>query len=327
MKAGHMNTPMNPRTLLALLVIAGATVPLAAQNSPFLILLASHALIAGLVALSLDVLTGNVGLLSFGHAAWYGFGAYGTGLAAKHVSAEMLLALPLAAVCTAVVALAIGWVLVHQVGKTFAILTLALSQIVFAAVFVFSDMTGGEDGLQGIPMPTLLGQTIVEPQAWFWLLYAILLLALVLAFAVRRSPMGKTCLAIRDNTERTRFIGVDVARVKLLAYASSAALAAVAGGLFALFTGAASPDLLHWTESGKILMYAVLGGIGTLIGPVIGAVVFTFTEHYVSSWTSAWQIWFGGFFVLAVIAAPGGLFGLGASLWQKLLLRAGGAAT
>jgi len=322
-----MKREIKIKVLLALLVIAGATVPLVAQNSPFLILLASHALIAGIVALSLDVLTGNVGLLSFGHAAWYGFGAYGTGLAAKTVSAEMLLALPLTAACAAIAALVIGWILVHQVGKTFAILTLALSQIAFAAVFVFSDLTGGEDGLQGIPIPTLLGQTIIEPQAWFWLLYAVLLLALALALAVRRSPMGKTCLAIRDNTERARFIGVEVARVKLLAYASSAALAAVAGGLFALFTGAASPDLLHWTESGKILMYAVLGGIGSLIGPVIGAVVFTFTEHYVSSWTAAWQIWFGGFFVLAVIVAPGGLFGLGASLWQKLLLRAGGATT
>jgi len=318
MKAEHMKASL----LLALLVVAGAMVPLAAQNSPFLILLACHALIAGIVALSLDILTGNVGLLSFGHAAWYGFGAYGTGLAAKYVTAEMLLALPLTAACTAIAALAIGWILVHQVGKTFAILTLALSQIVFAAVFVFSDLTGGEDGLQGIPMPTLLGHAIVRAEAWFWLLCLILILALALALAVRRSPMGKTCLAIRDNTERARFIGINVNRVKLLAYASSAALAAVAGGLFALFTGAASPDLLHWTESGKILMYAVLGGIGTLVGPVIGAAVFTFTEHYVSSWTSTWQIWFGGFFVLAVIAAPGGLFGLGASLWQKLARRA-----
>jgi branched-chain amino acid transport system permease protein len=314
------SAPMT-KLLLVLLIVAGAVIPLLVKNSPFLMLLASHALIAGIVALSLDVLTGNVGLLSFGHATWYGFGAYGAGLAAKHLSPELFVVLPLTAAAAAVTALLIGLILVRQVGKTFAILTLALSQIAFAAVFVFSMVTGGEDGLQGIPSPTLLGIAINRPDVWYWLLYAALVASLALALHVRRSPMGKTCIAIRENTERARFIGIDVGRVKLLAYISSAALAAMAGGLHALFTGAASPDLLHWTESGKILMYAVLGGVGTLVGPVIGAGAFTVAEHYVSSWTDSWQIYFGGLFVLVVIVAPGGLFGVGRVWWQKLARR------
>lgn len=333
METAARSTPMSaslgsritPGRLIAFAVLSlGAALPLLIKDAPFLLVLASHAAIAGIVALSLDILTGNVGLLTFGHAAWYGFGAYCGGLLAKNWSAEIILVVPLTALLAAACALAIGAILVRQVGKTFAILTLALSQIMFAAVFVFSKFTGGEDGLQGIPVPTLLGFAISRPDAWYWLLYATLLAALWLALHVRRSPMGKACIAIRENTERCHFIGIDVVRFKLLAYISSAALAAVGGVLFALFVGTASPDLLHWVESGKILMYAVLGGIGTLIGPVIGAVVFTLAEHYVSSWTDAWQIYFGALFVFVVIVAPGGLYGAAVTLASKLSHRLAG---
>lgn len=292
--------------------------PLWTNGAPFALILASHAVIAAIVALSLDLLMGNTGLLSFGHAAWYGFGAYVTGLASKMLTSEMLVVLPLTVCAAMILAAVIGFVLVRQVGKTFAILTLALGQIMFALIFVMSGMTGGEDGLQGIPIPTVLGIPLVRPDVWYWLLYATLCVALAAAFHVRRSPVGKAWLAIRENTERARFIGMNVGYLKLLSYVVSAALASLAGGLFVLFNGAASPDLLNWFESGKVLMYVVLGGVGTIIGPVIGAAVFTVAEHYVSSITDAWLIYFGGFFVLIVIIAPGGLFGALSNIWSRI---------
>lgn len=316
-------------TAAALLVVAalGASVPLWTGSMPFLLILASQAVIAAIVALSLDLLMGSTGLLSFGHAAWYGFGAYATGLAAKLLTPEMLIVLPLTVVATVVLATIIGFVLVRQIGKTFAILTLALGQIMFALVFVMSGLTGGEDGLQGIPVPKAFGVPVVRSDVWYWILYGVLLAAILASFHIRRSPLGKAWLAIRENTERARFIGLDTGVLKLLSYVVSAALAALAGGLFSLFNGAASPDLLNWFESGKVLMYVVLGGVGTIIGPVIGAAVFTITEHYVSSITNSWLIYFGGFFVLIVIVAPGGLFGALSSVWSRIAASRRGAAS
>ncbi|MDI6029313.1 branched-chain amino acid ABC transporter permease [Corticibacterium sp. UT-5YL-CI-8] len=306
--------------LLAMIILAvlGATLPFWVTNSPFLLILASHAVVAAIVALSLDLLTGNTGLLSFGHAAWYGFGAYAAGLLSKNFSSEILVILPLTVMAASLTALAIGAILVRQIGKTFAILTLALSQIFYALVFVFSDRTGGEDGLQGVPIITAFGQTVASPEAWYWLLYGVLVASLAGALYLRTTPLGRAWLAIKENTERARFIGINTGALKLIAYVFSAGLASLAGALFVLFNGAVSPDVLHWFESGKILMYVVLGGVGTIVGPIFGAAAFTLTEHYVSSVTDAWLIYFGGLFVLIIIVAPGGLFGIAGSLYARL---------
>ena len=322
--AGRSLTRHAGTLALAALIVVGASLPLWTQNSPFLLMLAAQAVIAGILALSLDMLTGNTGLLSFGHAAWYGFGAYTAGLASRY-TAELLLLLPFVIAVTSLVALATGAILVRQIGKSFAILTLALSQILQALVFVLSDITGGEDGLQGIPTATVLGLPLQRNDFWYWLLYGILVLVLLGALALRRAPLGRAWLAIRDNTERARFIGIRVNGVKLVAYTISAALAAVAGALLALFNGAASPDLLGWYKSGQVLMYVVLGGVGTIVGPILGATLFTFAEHFVSSLTDAWLIYFGGLFVLIVIVAPGGLFGVASGLLARL--RRGAAAS
>lgn len=302
---------------IAAIATIGAALPFMTASEPFILMLASHAVIAAIVALSLDLLTGNTGLLSFGHAAWYGFGAYFAGLLSKSVTADIILLLIMTSVATAIFAGVVGSILVRQIGKTFAILTLAFSQIILAIVFVFSEQTGGEDGLQGIPIPTVFGLQIFQREVWFWILYGFLLAALALALHLRRSPLGKAWLAIRDNSERASFVGMDVGRLKLISYVASATLAGMAGTLFVLFNGAASPDLLHWFESGKILMYVVLGGVGTIVGPILGGIVFTFAEHYVSSLTDSWLIYFGGLFIIIVIVAPGGIFGAINALWSR----------
>jgi len=297
---------------------AGAVLPWLTQGAPFILFLACHALIAALLAVSLDMLMGNTGLLSFGHGAWYGLGAYVTGLLAKHFSSEMLVALPLAILTAVLIASAVAFILVRQIGKAFAILTLALGQVFYALVFIASKYTGGEDGLQGVPTPTLFSMELSSSAAWYWLLYVSLVVVLLSASWVRQSPLGKAWVGLTDNPERAAFIGLDVFRLKFMAYVGSAGVAAFAGGMFALFNGAASPDTLHWFESGKILMYVVLGGVGTLFGPALGAIVFTVSEHYVSSFTDSWLIYFGALFVVVVIAAPGGIAGLIQPLWIRL---------
>jgi branched-chain amino acid transport system permease protein len=318
-------TASNRKRILALLgisaLVVGAFLPWLTQGAPFVLVLASHALIAALLAVSLDMLMGNTGLLSFGHGAWYGLGAYATGLLAKHFSTELIIILPLAMLTAVLVAFAVGFVLVRQIGKAFAILTLAFSQVLYALVFIGSKVTGGEDGLQGVPSPTIFGTEFSSSSFWYWLLYGSLVVVLFLSFVVRRSPLGGAWLGLTDNPERASFIGLDVFRLKLLAYVGSAGLAAYAGGMFALFNGAASADTLHWFESGEILMYVVLGGVGTMFGPALGAIVFTVAEHYVSSFTSAWLIYFGALFVVVVIVAPGGIAGLLRPLWKRITKR------
>lgn len=302
-------------------VVLGAAFPLLLAGQPFLVTLGSQALVAAIVALSLDLLIGNTGLLSFGHAAWFGIGGYTAGLFAKVVSPELLIVLPVTMLVAACVAAVFGTVLVRQIGKTFAILTLALSQVFYSLVFVAARWTGGEDGLQGIPIPTLAGQQVFSPAAGYWVIYCALLLVLAAALALRLSPLGRAWLALRSNADRARFIGIPVLGLKLFAYVLAAAVAALAGALLALLNGATAPDTLSWLQSGNILMYVVLGGVGTLIGPVLGAIAFTFAQNYITGLTDAWLIYFGGLFVIIVIVAPGGLFSLPAVLRARWIRR------
>ncbi|CAN5401371.1 hypothetical protein BH09PSE6_BH09PSE6_13130 [soil metagenome] len=301
-----------PRVLVAggIALLLAIAFPWLVARAPFMLTLACYALIAAIVAISLDLLMGNTPLISFGHAAWYGLGSYTGGLFAKWLSADIVLVLVSCLVIAAIASWVMGEILVRQVGKTFAILTLAFGQILFALVYVASAYTGGEDGLQNIPQPTFLSLRIESTQTWYWILLALVIVAATAMSLVGRAPLGQTWLAVKENELRARFIGIDTHRMKLVAYVGSASLAALAGGLFALFAGATSPDSLGWFESGRILMYVILGGAGTIIGPAIGAVAFTFAEYYVSARSEAWLIYFGGLFVIVVIVAPGGLYGV-----------------
>ncbi len=321
LQTAGQNSLHRMRPLLVLGVVAivlSALVPVFTRDQPFLVVLASHALIAAMVAVSLDTLTGNTGLLSFGHAGWFGLGGYATGLLSKSVTTEMLLLLPMAALLIMVLSFIFGQIFMRQVGKAFAILTLAFSQVLYALVFVLSRITGGEDGLQGIPSPTIAGIKITGPQAWYWLLLTFLIGFLALVLYLRVTPLGKAWLGVRENTERATFVGLNVFRLKVTAYVISAMLAAVAGGLFVLFNGAISPESLHWFESGKMLMYVVLGGVGTIVGPAVGAIIFTLAENYISSLTNSWLVYFGALFVFIVIVAPGGIFGLVRPHWERM---------
>ena len=295
---------------LFITLAAGAGLPFVVGSDSFLLVLISHALIAGLVALSLDMLLGTTGLLSFGHAAWYGLGAYVGGIVAKTLTTDILVCVGIAILLAVLLSAAVGSILVRQVGKAFAILTLALGQIMYTAIFLAPGVTGGEDGLQGIPAPTFFGNAIAQYRTWYWILFGCVSVAVVAALFVRRSPLGDAWAAVKENAERARFIGMNITRLKLLSYVVSAGMAAGAGALLAFFDGGVSPETLQWVESGKILMYVILGGVGTFIGPVLGAAVFTIAQHYISSVSNAWLIYFGISLIALVLFAPSGIHGI-----------------
>ena len=268
------------------------------------------AMLWAILAVSLGFLIGQSGLVSFGHAAWYGFGAYLGGLINIHVSSDVLVSLVSVSILAAVVATGFGVVLTRLSGISFAILTLAFGQVVYSAVFVFSDVTGGEDGLNGVPLPTLLGFDLGVGYGFYLLILSVVSLALLALYWLASTPMGGTWAAIRENEPRARFIGIGVHIEKLVLYVLTSVLAAMAGALYVAYNGAVAPDLLHWQQSGEILMAAILGGTSTVFGPAVGGVAVYLMHQIISTSFDQWLIVLGVAFVVVIILMPQGIGGL-----------------
>jgi branched-chain amino acid transport system permease protein len=256
----------------------------AALALPWLIYppVASDIVAFALLAVALDLLIGFTGLLSFGHAAFWGTAAYTTGLVAIHAGAPFPVAVLAGAVAAAVLAVPIGYLSVKRSGIYFAMVTLAFAQLVYFVANQWREVTGGENGLQGVPRE-LFGLDLSDP---FYFYYAALPLALAGLFAawrIVRSPFGRVLVAIRDNPARARALGYPVQRYQLLAFVLSATLAGLAGGLHAVGHGFASLQDVHWTTSGKAVLMVVLGGIGTLWGSALGAALVVQLEDYLAT--------------------------------------------
>lgn len=296
--------------LAAVALVLLAIYPLLPGSNPYYESLLGKSLIWALLALSLGYLIGQSGLVSFGHAAWYGFGAYVGGLVSMHVTSDILVTLVIVAVLAAVVSGTFGLILTRLSGISFAILTLAFGQIVYSAVFVFSDVTGGEDGLNGIPLPTLLGSDLGVGYGFYLFIVGVVAVAVVGLFWLGSTPMGATWKAIRENEQRARFIGIPVQLEKLVLYMLTSVIAAIAGVLYVAYNGAVAPALLHWQQSGEILMAAILGGTTTIFGPALGGSVVYLLHQTISSTFQDWLIVLGAGFVTVIILLPQGIGGL-----------------
>jgi len=262
-----------------------------------------------LFAAALDLLLGYTGLLSFGHAAFWGSSAYAAGLIAIHSGLPFPVAVLGGAVLAAVLAVPIGYLCVRNSGIYFAMVTLAFAQMVYFVANQWRAVTGGENGLQGIPRE-LFGLDLSDPFVFYYAGLPIVLLGLWVLWRIVHSPFGHVLVAIRDNSARARAIGYPVERYKLLAFVLSAALSGLAGGLFAISHGFASLQEVNWTTSGKAVMMVVLGGIGTLWGSTLGAALVVQLEDYLS--TSGFDgigIVTGTVFVLVVLLFRQGLWG------------------
>lgn len=290
---------------LAVLVAAIAAFPLFMGSYPVKLL--QEILIFGLFAMSLDLLMGYTGMVSFGHSAFFGIGAYVAALALVK-SPGLTSALLLPAAVAAVGALVIGYFSIRVSGVYFIMLTLAFSQM-FHAVAFQNAFLGAEDGLVGIPRPTVAGWSIGSLGRFHAYLIAIAGLLALFLWRVTRSPFGHVLRGIHENEARMQAVGYPVRRYKLAAFVIAGTVAGIAGALYTQFQGSVSPDAFFWTTSGQALLMVIIGGTGTLGGAMLGAAAFILLQSLVSSYTERWMLILGVTFVLLVLFAPGGIVG------------------
>lgn len=276
-----------------------------------------------LFAVSIDLLLGYTGLLSFGHAAFWGSSAYVTGIIAIRSGLPFPVAILGGMLFAMVIAVPIGYLSVRRTGIYFAMVTLAFAQMIYFIANQWRDLTGGENGLQGIPK-NFFGVEAVESDSFSFYYAAIGLILLGLGFAWRvvNSPFGRVLTAIRDNPARARSLGYDVERYKVVVFVISAGLAGLAGGVFSISHGFASLDALNWTTSGKVVLITVLGGIGTLWGGPVGAfIVVQLEDSLASSGFDGIGIITGSIFVLIVLLFRHGVWGTARNLIRRLLAK------
>jgi branched-chain amino acid transport system permease protein len=290
-----------------------ACLPLLARNSPYALVLGIDVLIAILFATSLHFIMGPGGMHSFGHAAYFGLGAYGAALAVKWFAAPMGLALVAAPLVAALGALLFGWFAVRLSGVYLAMLTLAFAQIVWSIVFQWEELTGGSNGIVGV-WPTRPFDTRA---AYFLLALTLATIGVLLLRRFLFAPFGYAMRAGRDSPLRAEAIGINVRRVHWLAFAVAGTVCGVAGGLFAFAKGSISPETIHVGRSIDGLVMVLLGGIQTLSGPIVGASVFAVLQDTIMRQTEYWRALLGGIILLLVLAFPAGLVGASLKLARR----------
>jgi branched-chain amino acid transport system permease protein len=284
---------------------------------PFLVpykALATQVLVYGLFALGFNLLYGYTGLLSFGHAAYFGLGAYGTGIAlAKLKIGSLWLGLAAGPLLAVLGGAAIGFFCLRRRGIYFAMLTLAFAQLLYFVAFHLSDVTGGDDGLRGIPqLPVnLFGWkiSIESPLGFYYFAFALVCLAVAGLKRILDSPFGAVLQAIRENGDRASACGYDVNRVKHLSFVFSAFFAGLAGGLDALRLSVVPVESLYWVTSGQVVIMTLLGGAGTFFGPFVGAGTYLVLGDRLAVFTERWPLVIGIIFMAFVLFLPKGIWG------------------
>ena len=289
-----------------------AALPLATMLGvdPFYLVIATRIMIFGIAALSLDLILGFGGMVSFGHAAFIGIGAYAVGIAASHGIDDLLLQLLLAAVAAAAYGLLTGLISLRTRGVYFIMITLAFGQMAYFLMVSLSAY-GGDDGLTLNARSTLLGSDWLENNyAFYYVVLAILLMCFGFARAVIASRFGRVLRGTRDNADRMNAIGFDPLPYQLTAYVIAAVLAAIAGALLANQAEFVSPAYMTWQRSGELIMMVVVGGMGTLTGGILGAAVFLLLEEFLSAFSHHWKLGLGVILVLIVLYGKAGIHGI-----------------
>jgi len=325
-------TPLvaSPKRLLAFgvpLIVFLIVLPYLVE--PYQTVLLSYGLIFAIAALGFNLLLGYTGLLSFGHSAYFGTGAYAVAFVVKYLHIQSMEVFILSGIlASALVAAIFGFMCVRYTRIFFGILTLALSQVLWSLAFKFFWVTGGTDGLR-VPTPTLLGGAVSMAvggatdklgflsRRYYYYVLVVFCLCVGVMWLIVHSPFGKALQAIRDNETRAEFVGVQVWHYRWVAFLISGAFTGLAGALWVPLNGLTTPDILVWTFSGKIVFFTVLGGFQTFVGPIVGAVVYNYLETFAVGYTVYWQMFLGVVLVVLVLALPGGIVGTAKRLWLK----------
>jgi branched-chain amino acid transport system permease protein len=319
-----------PRRLLGVgLPAVALLIALPFLAPPYQTVLLSYGLVFAIAALGFNLLLGYTGLLSFGHSAYFGVGAYAVAFVVKYLKIDSMEVLLLAGILgSALVSALFGLLCVRYTKIFFGILTMALSQVLWSLAFKFFWVTGGSDGLR-VPTPTLLAGTVkigatagqdkldfLSHRYYFYVL-AIFVICVVLMWVIVHSPFGKALQAVRDNETRAEFVGVQVWHYRWVAFLISGVYTGLAGALWVPLNGLTTPDILHWTFSGKIVFFTVLGGFQTFFGPIAGAVIYNYLETYAVGHTVYWQMVLGIVLVVLVLALPAGIVGTAIRLMPR----------
>lgn len=275
--------------------------------------LAINILIFGLFAVGYNLLFGYTGLLSFGHAAFFGIGSYFTGMSIVYLSMPWYLAILTGVIASLIGGLLIGLLAIRTRGIYFAMVTLALGQIVYYAFYKADKWTGGENGLRGVKVAEIdifgVSLNFVDPITKYYVLLVFVVAALWFVSRVLASPFGAVIEAIRENEKRAAACGFDVTRTKLLAFVISAGICGLAGCLRAIHLSIVPVDSLHYLQSGQVVMMSLLGGMGTFFGPFVGAGVLLYLEDVITTLTKHWMAIVGAIFIFFVLFFPKGIWG------------------
>jgi branched-chain amino acid transport system permease protein len=297
-----------------LLWLALATLPLWLQQAGGYTALGTKILIYGVAALALNLVLGFTGGLSFGHAAYFGLGAYGAGMTLKYLAPSTPLAILIGTLAGGVAAALLGPLVMRRRGIYFAMITIAIGQLFYFIAVRWNTVTGGEDGLAGFRrQPLHFGgwmYDLTNEIKYYYLVLAGFVVAVIIMRTLLASPLGHTWVAIRENRRRLQFLGVRTDLYVWAAFAISGTLTALAGTFNALLFNFTSPQDLHWILSGNFVIMIVLGGMRTFWGPLVGVTIFVVAQDYLSSLTDNWMTAIGALFVIIVLVFPRGILGL-----------------
>jgi branched-chain amino acid transport system permease protein len=279
--------------------------------SSYWVTLFTQMLIFAILAMSLDVLLGYTGLSSFGHAAFFGAGAYAVAILSTRYKMGFLVCFLSGIALTAAISSIFGLLAAHATGVYFLIITLALGMTLWGLAFRWVSMTGGDNGISGIARPDIgLPLSMKDPLSFYYVILAFFLISLILMTILVRSPFGHSLKGVRESESRMRVLGYHTWLHKYLSYICSAAFGGFAGVLWAYFNGFTSPYDMDLTASIEIILMVILGGPGTLIGPALGAGIIVFLKNFISAYTQRWLLILGTIYILTILYAPQGLMNL-----------------
>jgi branched-chain amino acid transport system permease protein len=284
--------------------------------------IATEIWIFAIFGLGLNLLLGYTGLLSFGQATFFGSAGYVAGYLLKHYDIGVPLVLAIGIAVGALTAAVVGYLCVQRAGLYFIMLTFALNQMFYFTAYQWTSVTGGEDGMPGVPRPNVAGLDIHQPLAYYALVAVLFLVALWVMKRIVESPLGKILQSIRDNELRAEALGYDVARMKLAAFVIGGAFSGLAGVLYAMLFGIVPLEAIGFVFSGNVVFATLIGGSGSLYGPVIGSFVFIWLSESVSAMWARWPLLLGVAFVIVVLFFRGGVVEAWARFWAWRARRA-----
>jgi len=298
---------INVKCFFGFIILAGLFLLFLPFITPYKAL-ASQMLVFAIFALGYDIAFGYTGLLSFGHAAFFGLGAYGTGLSLIHLLIPAPLAILIGVIISSLMAFPIGYLSIRRRGIYFAMVTLAFAQMIYFIAFKWRSLTGGDDGLHGVPRPPLGPINLSSEVALYYFILFFFILSVILGIRIINSPFGKTLECLRENEDRARSIGYNPTRFKLISFVISAFFAGLAGGLYTLLQNFVPLFSLSLDTSGDIVLMTLIGGMGTLYGPIMGAMALIFLKDLLSTYTNIWPLFLGLLFVVSVMTFRKGVF-------------------